>query len=163
MEKNFLLDDALALWAFVCGGFLCAVYDIFRIIRFNRKSNALIVFFGDILFCIIAALTMLILFFNLSFGSPRVYAFVFAFLGFLAWRFTLSRILMAVMDKLDRLVRRMLRSIKMRVSALYQRLYRRLYTRLYCRKTLAQAKKGFGILKRKEFEKCQEEDLSAQI
>ncbi len=163
MEKNFLLDDALALWAFICGGFLCAVYDVFRVIRFNRKSNNAFVFFGDILFCIIAALTMLILFFNLSFGSPRAYAFLFALLGFLAWRFTLSRVLMVVIDKLDRLVRRMLRSLKTGVTALYQRLYRRLYTRLYCRKTLAQAKKGFGILKRKEFEKCQEEDLSAQI
>ena len=142
MNEEYLLHSLLVLWSLALGGFLCAVYDIFRLFRLERKPNAVLVFFEDLVYCVFSALCILILFFNLSYGRMRGYAFIFILLGFLLWRFTVSRLVMPLMQKLIMLLKKLLNSLKMRFLAFLKRRLRRLYTRHYCKKTVSRTKCG---------------------
>ena len=144
MNNEYLLHTALAAWAFVLGAFLCAVYDVFRLFRLNRKQNAILLFFSDILFCVFSTVCLLILFFNLSYGRVRFYALAITFIGFLVWRFTVSRLVMMLINKLLGRIKKLLTSIKMRISVKLKRLSRRIYTKNYCKKAVLIPK---GLLK----------------
>ena len=133
MNNEYLLHMALAVWSVMLGAFLCAVYDVFRLFRLVRKQNAVIVFISDFIFCIFSAVCLLILFFNLSYGKVRFYALAFVIVGFMVWRFTVSRLVMMLLLKLIRQVKRLLASIKMRIDERLKRLLRRIYTKRYCR------------------------------
>ncbi|MBR5286647.1 MAG: spore cortex biosynthesis protein YabQ [Clostridia bacterium] len=133
MNNEYFLHMALAMWSVILGAFLCAVYDVFRLLRQIRRQNVIFVFIGDFLFCIFSAVCLLILFFNLSYGRVRFYALVLAIVGFMVWRFTVSRLVMTLLLKLIRRIKKFLTSIKMRVDARFLRLMRRIYTKRYCR------------------------------
>lgn len=147
MQNEFFLHTALALWSVAVGAFICAVYDLFRIFRLRRRQNAIVLFLCDLLFCAIATVCMLVLFFNLSYGRVRAYAFVFAFFGFLAWRFTVSRAVISLCLRLVSCAERLLHLIKMRLMSLFMRLSRKIYTAFYCKITVKKARRGFGLKK----------------
>lgn len=149
MSGEYLLHTELALWSVLLGAFLCAVYDVFRLFRLRGKQNAVVLFVCDLAFCIISAVCMLILFFNLSYGKMRGYAFVFVILGFLIWRFTVSRLVMSLMLRLVKMVSRVLNSIKMRVICIIKRIMRRIYTSCYCKRNIKRII-DFKEVKRKE-------------
>lgn len=136
MSNEYFLHTALALWSVAVGAFLCVVYDIFRVFRLRRKQNSFVLFICDLVFCLIATVCMLVLFFNLSFGRMRAYAFVFAAAGFLAWRSTVSRLVMTLLLRLIVAIEKLLNSIKMRVSYASKRMSRRIYTSRYCKITV---------------------------
>lgn len=127
---------ALALWSVILGAFLCAVYDVFRLLRLVRRQNAFVVFLCDFIFCVFSAVCLLVLFFNLSYGRVRFYALALAIAGFLVWRFTVSRLVMTLLVKLIKRIKKLLISIKMRVSVRLKRLSRRIYTKRYCKKAI---------------------------
>lgn len=133
MENEYLLQTALAVWSVILGAFLCAVYDVFRLFRMIRKQNRVLLFVFDFIFCVFSAACFLILFFNLSYGRLRMYAFVLAAVGFMLWRFTVSRLIMMLLLKLIKRIKKLLSLIKMRASVKLQRLSRRIYTKRYCR------------------------------
>ena len=151
MQGQYLLQSALALWSVALGAFLCAVYDVFRLFRLRRKQNAVLLFFCDFAFCVISAVCMSVLFFNLSYGRMRAYSFVFVLIGFLIWRFTVSRFVMSLMLKFITMACRIMNSIKMRVIGVCKHISRRIYTSVYCKRALADARL-FMKLKRKEEE-----------
>ena len=132
--------------------FLCGVYDVFRVFRLRRTQRGIVLFVCDFAFCMVATIAMLLLFFNLSYGKARAYGFLFALLGFLLWRFTVSKIYMALILKIIVLTEKLLTSIKMRVLAVALRLARRTYTEIYCRSLVNKSRKGFGIVKDKRKE-----------
>ncbi|MBR5746139.1 MAG: spore cortex biosynthesis protein YabQ, partial [Clostridia bacterium] len=84
----------LSLWSAAAGAFLCAVYDIFRLCRIGRKAGAAELFFADLLFCLFVYAVFALLFFNLTHGKVRWFAFAFAACGFRLWRATVSRVFM---------------------------------------------------------------------
>ncbi len=133
MESDLILHQALALWSVIVGAFLCVVYDVFRVTRLRRRQNSVLLFFCDIAFCLIATCAMLLLFFNLSFGKMRAYAFALVAIGFLVWRLTVSRFVIGLLIKFLTVTERFLNSIKMRALAVVRRLSRRIYTMCYCR------------------------------
>ncbi len=137
---------ALAVWSLIVGAFLCAVYDIFRLFRLCRRQNALLLFFCDLLFCLFATVCLLLLFFNLSYGRMRLYAFALSVAGFLIWRFTVSRFVMSLLLKLIKRAEKILNSIKMRVIAKGKRISRRIYTKRYC-KNAVKTVETKGLLK----------------
>ena len=136
MNNEYLLHMALALWSVILGAFLCAVYDVFRLLRLVRRQNAFVVFLCDLIFCVFSAVCLLVLFFNLSYGRVRFYALALAIAGFLVWRFTVSRLVMTLLMKLIKRIKKLLISIKMRVSVRLKRLSRRIYTKRYCKKAI---------------------------
>lgn len=156
MQNEYSLHFVLALWSVILGAFLCSVYDIFRLFRLRKRQNNAILFINDILFCLIATLCFMLLFFNLSYGRMRAYAFVLAAIGFLIWRFTVSYIVMTVMQRLFDFVSRCLNSAKMRVGKALALLARRIYTRFYCRRSISSVQKL--VLKRKEDNNGKETD-----
>lgn len=129
------------LWSLVAGAFLCAVYDLFRITRLRRRQNAVLLFVCDFAFCMVATCVMLLLFFNLSYGRVRGYAFAFAVIGFLTWRFTVSRLVIKLILLALNAAERLLNSVKMRVRRVVLRLMRRIYTACYCFNALNSVKK----------------------
>ncbi|MBQ8895536.1 MAG: spore cortex biosynthesis protein YabQ [Clostridia bacterium] len=141
MENNLFSQFALALWSLAVGAFLCAVYDIFRLLRLRRKQNALVLFLCDLLFCAIAAVCAMLLFFNLSYGKMRAYSFVLIAFGFMAWRLTVSRFVMSLLNRLLTVVSKILNSIKMRVLGIIKLCSRRIYTAVYCKRAIASARK----------------------
>jgi len=151
VQGEYLLHTALALWSVVVGAFLCAVFDVFRLFRLLRKQNAVVLFICDFAFCIICSVVMSVLFFNLSYGRMRAYTFVFALIGFLIWRLTVSRLVMSLMQKIVTAVCKILNLIKMRVYRIIKRITRRIYTRIYCRNTVKDVRK-LKDFKRKEQE-----------
>ncbi len=156
MQGEYLLHSALALWSVAVGAFLCAVFDVFRLFRLRRAQNAAVLFICDFTFCVISAVVMLVLFFNLSYGRIRAYAFVFALIGFLIWRFTVSRLVMTLMLRFVTAACKILNLIKMRVYGIFKRISRRVYTCYYCNRTVAGVKKSTEF-KRKEQENDRKE------
>ena len=127
MHSDYFFHTVLALWAVAVGAFLCAVYDVFRVLRLRRKQNRVVLFFLDLLFCLIATLCLLILFFNLSYGRVRVYALALAFVGFLIWRFTVSRAVIAVCLKFIAFSEKVFGSAKKRICSFCKRMLRYIY------------------------------------
>lgn len=134
-------EFALALWSVIVGAFLCAVYDVFRLFRLRRKQNAVLLFVCDIVFSVISAVCTAVLFFNLSYGRMRAYSFLLIAVGFLIWRFTVSRAVMRLMLVLINALSKILNSIKMRVLAIIKLNARRIYTICSCRGIIAEARK----------------------
>ena len=150
MQDKYFLHFALAFWSIILGAFLCAVYDVFRLFRLRKKQNAFLLFVYDVLFCLIAAVSLLILFFNLSFGRPRIYAVLLCIVGFLIWRVTVSRLVMAIMNRLFGFIERILITLKRKIVFNLKRISRFIYTSAYCRTTVSKIK-GYKF-KRKEKE-----------
>ncbi len=148
MLIDYPLQSAVALWAFVLGCFLCGVYDVLRLFRLGRKQNPLLLFFLDVAFCVFASCSFSVLFFNLSYGRMRAYAFLFGGIGFLVWRLTVSRLFMMILLKIRNSILRFLNVIKDGILKLLKAASCRIYTFVYCRKMVLGAKQGFGIYKK---------------
>lgn len=89
------------LLTFLCGIFfgiiICVYYDIIRAVLLTRKSGRVAVFLGDIFFWITSAFAVFLFLLARTNGELRGYAFVSIGIGFLFFKFTLSKILMLVL------------------------------------------------------------------
>lgn len=121
------------------------VYDVFRLARLIRRQRAYALFVSDFLFCIVSSVCMMILFFNLSYGRMRGYAFLFTIVGFLVWRASVSRLFISFMRSVVAAVNGLLNSAKMRIGLAIKKQMRRIYTANYC-------KRNIKVKKRKEKE-----------
>ncbi len=92
MSTNYLLHSLLALWSLLLGAFLGFVYEFFRIFHRLHPRTAWLICIEDLLFACICSVCMMLLFFNLSFGRMRFFAFPGLILGFVIWYFTLGRL-----------------------------------------------------------------------
>lgn len=163
MEQNFYESTLLALWSLAVGAFLCAVYDIFRVFRLGKRQNSVLLFFSDIVFSLICAFSMLLLFFNLSYGKMRLYAFVCALGGFLVWRFTLSRIYISVIKRIIAVYKKFWGCVKQRLGSALFAIVRYIATFCYCRATVRNFYKGNYFKKRKEVNNVTKEDRTGQL
>lgn len=112
MNVDYALHGLLALWSVLLGGFLGFVYEFFRVLhRFHPRLYWLICL-EDILFSLICSLGMMLLFFNLSFGRMRFFAFPGMVLGFVIWYFTLGRLFRRILLDVSRRLRPPVRYIK---------------------------------------------------
>ncbi len=133
----------LALWSAVLGVALCIVYDVFRFFRIGFLRGSVGTFICDIAFCMFATAGMLVLFFNLTNGRIREYAFLFVIFGFLLWRFTAGRVLMLAATAAAGAARALVSKAVLSVRA-------RIYTRIYCKRALRRLRRVGVPAKRKE-------------
>ncbi len=128
----------LILFFLLPGMGLGAIYDVFRILRIARtdsqgsvlsmllahfkiqkpmdiqseqkkqKAEWYIVFIEDFIFCILASLTELLLFYHLNGGVIRVYAIFISVLGFVLYKITLGRLIMFLAKNMILIFRRVL-------------------------------------------------------
>ena len=131
--KDFFYDSYQFILFFVIPGvFLGAIYDVFRILRIARlntqgtvisgiyehfkiqkrhcrpktkKSGFILVFIEDIFFCIIAALTEILLFYHLNDGVIRIYAISLSLIGFLVYRNSIGRFVVFIAKQIICLAR----------------------------------------------------------
>lgn len=123
----------LALFAFLEGIFAGLFYEFFRLLHCLHPRATVLIFLEDILFCLGCACGMLLLFFNLSYGRMRMYAFVFAIAGFFVWYFTLGKLFRKSVSLFASLVRPRMQRVKA-----YG------YTRVQTTRYMYMAKNGFG-------------------
>ncbi len=142
--------------SFVFGLIFGAIYDIFRIRRIafrgkGRTVDAVITFFEDVIFFLFISVCLILICYKLHFGIPRWYSYAGAFLGFILYRNTVGRIVIALSDRIISFMERVLLLIKKRLflpvlsffAALFGRLfkaavkkYRESYTKKRQRKIL---------------------------
>ena len=131
MEYGLYEFTPLLLWSILCGIFLGAVYDIFRIRRLSaqpdfrltggevrkriigklpqlpsgagiffrrfadavKKAELALIFCEDIVFSLIAAITLTLLFYQMGNGEIRWYGFAGAAVGFFCWYLTFGNLI----------------------------------------------------------------------
>lgn len=91
----------LYLTAFLCGFALGMVYDLMKsfgeLLRSVRAIDALLAFFRDILFFVLAAFVFSVVFFVYTYGRVRLFALFMGMLGFVFYRSSLSRLITRLM------------------------------------------------------------------
>lgn len=92
MSVSYILFDLLALWAVILGAALGLLYEFFRLLHLLHPRVSWLIFLEDLLFCMLCTFGLLLLFFNLSYGRMRMYAFVFTAAGFVLWYFTAGKL-----------------------------------------------------------------------
>ena len=140
MSGAYHLHTALALWSLLLGVFLGFCYEFFRFAHRLHPGAVWLIFLEDLLFSGICLLGMLLLFFNLSYGRMRLYAFVGVPAGFVLWYVT--------MGKLFRLLcMRICSRVKALLGPPVAYLFALARTRIRGRCLFRRARKGFGFKK----------------
>lgn len=93
------------LWSCAAGAALGALYDVFRILRIalGRRMSVwlmLVIFWQDVLYALLAGCAMAVFLFCANEGRVRVFLLAGALSGFLAWFFTVGRLLMALAERI---------------------------------------------------------------
>ena len=109
------------VFSLLTGIFLGAVYDIFRIRRKAlRRANKnrldlVLTVFEDIIFCLFAAVCIILVTYKLHFGIPRWYSYFACAGGFLLWQKTAGRLIMRLSDKIIELISKAALLIKRKI------------------------------------------------
>lgn len=102
-----LEQTIIFLYATALGAMLCAVYDVFRIIRIAFGGKITAVFVEDILFSIIALVLTFIFVVAFNNGELRFFVLIGELLGFVAYYFTLGRLTMSVSKMIISLIKKL--------------------------------------------------------
>lgn len=108
------------------GAVLCLIYDLFRIARYGHRPSKWSAFLQDIAWWLICAVLTYGLLLVRCKGVVRIYALLGEGLGFVAFRLTASRLLLAAAKPVVRAVKAVVNFIKRKVLAPVGALLRRL-------------------------------------
>ena len=129
MELSQATIARLYLAAWILGAALGSFYDLLRFPRAvlfrdpnregdpsagplrKRRAVTIAVFLEDFLFCLVAAVGMILLFYEVNNGKIRPFAFLAAFGGFLLYRATLGRLVRRAIRWVARVIRRTVRAV----------------------------------------------------
>ncbi len=186
MTAFFYDSYRLILFFLIPGIVLGAVYDVFRIMRLARtdptggiipklyrhfkierkvrlqserkkeRISDILVFAEDILFCMIAALMEILLFYHLNGGVIRIYGLLLSALGFFLYRISIGVLVIGMAKRIISLVRRplyMLSVLLLTPLVFVVRLGKKVYIHMYGRFRKRK--------KRKKQEKTEERECEA--
>ena len=144
------------LYSLIVGLGIGVVYDVFRIARIILPKAKAVIFFEDLLFCLIAAVIMSIFIFNAGYGIVRGYALFGSGIGFTVYYMTvgkivyrLSEIIIAFLKKAVRFIATVLAAPFVAAGKGIKKLY--LYTRRILKqkmlldRVITKAADGFGL------------------
>lgn len=77
------------------GFLLCFIFDIFKILRLSIKHYYALIFLEDIMFFIISAVITYSFMVNVSFGQIRVFIITGELIGFILYRFLISKLVIS--------------------------------------------------------------------
>lgn len=98
MWEISLSDQILTfLCGIALGIIMCVYYDVIRAALISRKSGKILIFSGDLFFWITSAFAVFLFLLSRTNGELRGYVFISIGIGFLFFKLTLSRILMATL------------------------------------------------------------------
>lgn len=136
MSVSYSLHFLLAGWSVIAGIALGFLYEFFRLLHRLHQRALWLIFIDDLLFCMCGTCALALLFFNLSYGQMRLYAFVCVAVGFAVWYFTLGTLFRKAVSGLHRVL-----------FPRWERLKSRLHTKLQGQRYRHRARTGFGIQK----------------
>lgn len=99
-DQLLLFLKALALGA--CVG---VFYDVFRILRIAVNTHSLIIFFEDIIFFIVSAVSTFLFIFHVNSGQIRWFIFLGLILGFIVYYFTLGKLVIKISEVIIKIVK----------------------------------------------------------
>lgn len=102
MNISYELHFLLAGWSLITGCLLGMIYEWFCLLHRIHPKLIWLIFLEDLLFCLCCTGGMQLLFFNLSYGQMRLYAFAGVALGFAGWYFTLGKLFRRAVSRLYR-------------------------------------------------------------
>ena len=169
MEISITEQSVVFLFSCVVGGVLGAFYDVFRIIRIAFNSKWVSVFFQDIIFCVLSAVSIILLVFYTNSGTVRWFSLFGCVMCFALYHVTVGRLIMFVSKKIIDFIKSVLRFlykitvIPVKTGIIFvfgqiKRLFKfilrtlkksksRAYYENEKRKTSKNASKGFGLYK----------------
>ncbi len=127
------------LYSIPAGAAFCLLYDLIRIVRKCVRPHPAVDFLLDIFYWVVCAFATFSLFLIFSSGQIRWYVFFGLLVGFLLFRFTLSRWIIRFSFRLIDLLRRLLR----RIGRVLRPVFRKIFA--FFRKM---SKKGESLLKK---------------
>lgn len=136
MSVSYSLHFLLAGWSVIAGIALGFLYEFFRLLHRLHRCALWLIFIDDLLFCMCGTCALALLFFNLSYGQMRLYAFVCVAIGFAVWYFTLGA-----------LFRKAVSRFRCMLSPRWEMLKSRWHTKSEGQRYRYRARKGFGIQK----------------
>lgn len=87
-----ITNQACIFAIFIIVGIIIGIlFDIFRVLRKSIKTNDIITYIQDILFCILTGIILLYAIFMLNNGEIRIYMFLAIFFGILMYILTISK------------------------------------------------------------------------
>lgn len=86
--------------AAVIGAAFGVLYDIFKVLRLVGLNSKLLIFIEDILFFLVATVTIFSYYMQITDGKFRIYSLVAAAIGFLIYFLTLERLVFFVIKKI---------------------------------------------------------------
>ncbi len=142
MTVDYTAQQLLVLWSAVSGVLLSIYYDVFRLLRALGIRSRFFVFLQDVAFCITAALTYILLIFNLSNGVIRFYAFVIIAAAFLLWHFTIGALFMKCVNSIRNALITVYRKISRALHSFAAKLLERRREKIAKKKGIADDKKN---------------------
>lgn len=117
------------LYAMLCGFFIGALYDIFRVLRTVWRGSRIRLFCEDVVFCVISALVFTVFCFNISLGIIRLFLALGALMGFFVYRFSVGLLTVRVAAAIKALLMPYVFAVKRFIGKTKLRLYSLCYTR----------------------------------
>ena len=111
MEISMTEQGIVFLFSCVVGVLLGAFYDVFRILRVAFKPKWVVVFFQDIIFCVVSSLVIILSIYYTNSGQVRLFGLTGCFLGFVLYHLTIGKFIMFISTKIIEFIRRLLRVI----------------------------------------------------
>lgn len=136
MSVSYSLHFLLAGWSVLAGIALGFLYEFFRLLHRLHARSVLLLFLDDLLFCLCCTCALSLLFFNLSYGRMRLYAFAGFSAGFAIWYFTCGALFRKALSRLYRLI-----------LPRWNRLKSHFYTEAEQARFYRRARTGFGVKK----------------
>ena len=136
MSISYSLHFLLAGWSVLTGIALGFLYEFFRLLHQLHARAGWLIFFEDLLFSLCCTCALALLFFNLSFGRMRLYAFAGFAVGFSIWYFTFGALFRMALSRLYRALRPRWMRLSDRVRTQREEMR-------FCHK----ARAGFGVRK----------------
>lgn len=101
--------------AFVLGAALCLLYDVFRVFRVASAPTNAAAFVQDVVFFVVGAFATYCLLLARCDGIVRGYALIGEILGFVAFRVTVSRLIMGVAKPIVKTIKKAAAWIKKKI------------------------------------------------
>lgn len=143
MELSQIGIARLYLFALILGAALGFFFDLLRLphrfaqqsLDFGKRKPAIslrkrrvvafvIVFLEDFLFCVVAAVSLILLFYEVNNGKVRPFAFFAAGIGFVVYRLTLAKPLRRLTERASRWIIRTMQSVLRTLLKPLRRVYR---------------------------------------
>lgn len=104
-----ITEQALAfLYSLLLGALLCAIYDVFRMLRISFGGKAIAVFIEDIIFSIVALVLTFVFVIAFNNGELRFFILIGELFGFTAYYFTVGKLTMFFSKSVIKVIKKLL-------------------------------------------------------